>query len=105
MQDLQAEGFVVAEFPQTTPRLSDPMKELEALVLAKRFHHDGNPIFTWMFSNVVVKPDAKDNVFPRKNGAESKIDGAVACIMAVCRAMTGPEDEGSVYDTRGIATL
>ena len=93
MQDLQAEGFVVAEFPQTTARLSEPMKELEALVIAGRFHHDGNPILTWMMSNVTVKPDAKDNIFPRKDRAESKIDGAVACVMGIARAQVMPESD------------
>lgn len=95
MQDLQLEGFTVAEFPQTTQRLSEPMKELEALIVAKppRFHHDGNPILTWMMSNVTVKPDAKENVFPRKDRPESKIDGAVACVMGVNRAMVAPESD------------
>jgi phage terminase large subunit-like protein len=100
LQDLQKEGFTATEFPQTTARLSEPMKELEALVLAKkgdepapRFHHDGNPILTWMMSNVTVKPDAKDNVFPRKDRPESKIDGAVACVMGTARAMTASESD------------
>jgi phage terminase large subunit-like protein len=90
LQDLQTEGHTVVEFPQTTQRLSDAMKELEALVIAEptpRFHHDGNPILAWMMSNVTVKPDAKDNIFPRKDRPESKIDGAVACIMATARAI------------------
>jgi phage terminase large subunit-like protein len=100
LQDLQAEGHTVVEFPQTTQRLSDAMKELEALVVAEnakgepapRFHHDGNPILAWMMSNVTVKPDAKDNIFPRKDRPESKIDGAVACIMATARAIVMNDD-------------
>jgi phage terminase large subunit-like protein len=81
-------------------RFSEPMKELEALVIAKRFHHDGNPILTWMMSNVTVKPDAKDNIFPRKDRAESKIDGAVALHHGTARArdVSGDETDGDRYE-------
>jgi phage terminase large subunit-like protein len=36
-----------------------------------------------MMGNVVGHYDAKDNVYPRKERAENKIDGAVALIMAI----------------------
>ncbi|EPD7240192.1 terminase TerL endonuclease subunit, partial [Escherichia coli] len=54
-----------------------------------RFHHDGNPIMTWCIGNVVGKtiPGNDDVVKPVKEQAENKIDGAVALIMAVGRAM------------------
>jgi len=38
---------------------------------------------TWMMSNVVAKVDAKDNIFPRKEFPQNKIDGPVALIMAI----------------------
>lgn len=65
------------------------MKELEAAVESGRFHHDGNPIMTWCISNVVGKylPGNDDVVRPIKEASENKIDGAVALIMAVGRAM------------------
>jgi len=69
--------------------LSEPMKELEALVIDERLHHDANPALTWMMSNVVAHTDKKDNIFPNKERSESKIDGAVALIMALSRAMVG----------------
>jgi phage terminase large subunit-like protein len=105
LQDLQAEGFTVAEFPQQTRMFSEPMKELEALVLARRFHHDGNPVLRWMVSNIVVKPDANENIFPRKERPESKIDGGVALIMSVARAMNAPAPERSIYESQGIDFL
>ena len=42
-----------------------------------------------MISNVVAKLDAKDNIYPRKEKPEQKIDGAVAAIMGIARAMIG----------------
>ena len=74
--------------------MSDPMKELEAAIEAGRFHHDGNPIMTWCIANVIGKnlPGNDDVVRPIKQGDDNKIDGAVALIMAIGRAMAGNEN-------------
>lgn len=78
---------------QNYTNMSDPMKELEAAVESGRFHHDGNPIMTWCISNVVGKhlPGNDDVVRPIKEQNENKIDGAVALIMAIGRAMLNEE--------------
>lgn len=91
--ELQSEGFPMVEMRPTVLNFSEPMKELEKLVLSGRFHHDGCPVLTWMISNVVCHMDNKDNVYPRKERPENKIDGAVALIMALGRAMTVQPDE------------
>ena len=87
------------EYPQRVANLSEPMKWVEALLKAGRLHHDGNPVLTWMISNVIAKPDANDNVFPRKPTEEKKIDGAVALIMALGLAMA--DDQGEEEDIDG----
>lgn len=92
------------EIPQQVRYLSDPMKQLDALVADGRIHHDGNPVLTWMVGNLTAHEDAKGNVYPRKEREESKIDGAVALIMALSRA-TVAEQKRSVYSSRGIRTL
>ena len=81
------EGLNMVEVGATVKNFSDPMKELEKLVVSGRFHHDGNPVMTWMVSNVVAHVDKKDNVYPNKERDEAKIDGPVATIMALNRAM------------------
>jgi phage terminase large subunit-like protein len=87
-QRLQEEhGLTPVEVPQTTKHLSEPMKMLEALTRTGRVHHDGNPCLAWMISNVTIKEDANENIFPRKDVPDAKIDGAVACIMALGRAL------------------
>lgn len=99
---LAAEGLEVVEYRQTVQNMSEPMKEIEAEVLDDRFYHDGNPVTTWMVGNVVAKMDAKENVYPRKendNDKHCKIDGVVAAIMAMGRAMLD-EDNSSAYDER-----
>jgi phage terminase large subunit-like protein len=81
------EGAPMVELRQTVQNMSEPMKQLEALVLRGKLRHDGNPAMTWMMSNVVCHRDVKDNIYPRKERAENKIDGPVAAIMSLGRAM------------------
>ena len=85
-------GFPMVEVGATVKNLSDPMKELDGLVRDGRLHHDGNPVLEWMVSNVVCHYDRKDNVFPVKESNKKKIDGAVALIMALSRAMVAPDE-------------
>ena len=82
-----SEGLPMIEVRPTVLNFSEPMKTLEALVLQKKLVHDGDPVLAWMASNVVAHTDVKDNIYPRKERAENKIDGIVALIMALSRAI------------------
>lgn len=98
---LDDEGLTPVTIVQNYTNMSDPMKELEAAITGGRFHHDGNPIMTWCISNVIGKnlPGNDDVVRPVKQGNDNKIDGAVALIMAVGRAMLANRvDAESIYD-------
>jgi phage terminase large subunit-like protein len=83
-----AEGLPMIEVRPTVLNFSEPMKTLEALVLQGKLIHDGDPVLGWMASNVVAHLDAKDNIYPRKERPENKIDGIVALIMGLSRAIT-----------------
>lgn len=100
---LDDEGLMPITIVQNYTNMSDPMKELEAAIMSGRFHHDGNPIMTWCVGNVIGKHLAgnDDVVRPVKQGNDNKIDGAVALIMAVGRAMPGKqaEQEASIYES------
>jgi phage terminase large subunit-like protein len=94
---MMGEGFPMVEVRQTVLGLSEPMKELEALVLSRRLKHDGNPVLTWMMSNVVAHYDKKDNIYPNKQRVDKKIDGVIALIMALAlrsKELTGGYAEG-----------
>lgn len=95
--ELMKQGIPVVEVKATVNNFSEPMKELDALIKAKRLAHDDDPVMTWMISNVVAKEDAKENVYPRKEKDENKIDGVVALIMALGRAMTYTAPKKSIY--------
>jgi phage terminase large subunit-like protein len=92
---MMAEDFPMVEVGATVRNFSEPMKELEKLVIAGRFHHNGDPVLTWMMSNVVARLDKKDNIYPNKERPENKIDGPVAIIMALSRALSADSDEGA----------
>jgi phage terminase large subunit-like protein len=83
-----SEGMPMIEVRPTVLNFSEPMKTLEALVLQGKLIHDGDPVLGWMASNVVAHLDAKDNIYPRKERPENKIDGIVALIMGLSRAIT-----------------
>lgn len=91
IQRLQVDNLPVMEYRQTVQNMSMPMKEVEALVLQRRIHHNGNPVLAWMMSNVVCHIDAKENIYPRKEAPANKIDGPVALIMAIGMYMTPQE--------------
>lgn len=84
-QRLVKDGLPVIEMRPTVSNLSDPMKELESAVLDGRFHFNGDPILTWMASNVVAKQDRRGNVYPEKERPENKIDGMFALLMCLAR--------------------
>ena len=96
-QEMEKEGMVMVELRHTVQNLSEPMKELEALILQQRIAHGECPILTWQASNVVAKIDVKDNIYPNKERAENKIDGMVALIMAMSRAIVH-QDGGNIDD-------
>lgn len=83
--ELQNEGVPVVKFNMNVGAMSQPMKETDALLKSRSLLHDCGPTdpMSWMIGNVVARVDAKDNVYPRKEREENKIDGPVALIVAV----------------------
>lgn len=93
------------EVKQWAINLSEPMRMLEGWLNAHKIRHNGNPALAWQMSNVIVKPNAKEQIFPRKEVSTSKIDAAVAAIMAVYGYLKIEPEEPSVYEQRGIMAL
>lgn len=90
MTRMMAKGANISEFQQNAGNFSEPMKEIAALIDAGKLVHNcaPNDPMTWMMSNVTARMDAKDQVYPRKERPENKIDGPVALIMCGRLAMT-----------------
>ena len=82
--------------------MSPPTKELMKLVLEKRVAHGGHPVLRWMMDNVFIRKDPAGNIKPDKEKSVEKIDGIVASIMALDRAIRNGMGGNSIYDERGI---
>ncbi len=95
VQELQDEdGITVVPIGQGMASMSAPLKELIRLVLAKLIRHGGHKVLRWMADNLVLKTDAQGNVKPDRQKSTEKIDGMVALVMAIARAMCAePEQE------------
>jgi phage terminase large subunit-like protein len=102
---LTGDGMEMVEFRQGFASMSAPTKELMAMVLGKKIAHGGNPVLDWMASNVTVRQDPAGNLKPDREKSTEKIDGIVTLIMAIGRAIVQPEDDGSVYEKRGVLSV
>lgn len=102
-QNLEAEyDFQMVQFGQGFASMSAPTKELEKLVLERKIFHDGNKILRWNIDNIVIKLDPAGNIKIDKGKSTEKVDGAVALVMALDRAIkVGCLPSESVYDSRG----
>ena len=106
VQNLEGMGFTVVPFGQGFKDMSPPTKELMKLTLEQRIAHGGQPVLRWMMDNIFIKTDPAGNIKPDKEKSTEKIDGVVATVMALDRAIRcGNESGESVYDGRGILLL
>lgn len=93
-QKLQDGGVKnLVEFTQLPHNFAVPMDEFISILKDGRFHHDGNEMTTWCVTNVVARPTKKGLFAPMKSKPHLKIDGAVAAIMGLARAIAVPERE------------
>ena len=103
VQNLEGMGFTVVPFGQGFKDMSPPTKELMKLTLEKKIAHGGHPVLRWMMDNIFIRQDPAGNIKADKEKSTEKIDGAIATIMGLDRAIRCGLDTGeSVYDTRGL---
>lgn len=106
VQNLEGMGFTVVPFGQGFKDMSPPTKELMNLVLGQCIAHGGHPVLRWHMDNIYIKRDPAGNIKADKEKSTEKIDGAVAAIMALDRAIRcGNSNAESVYDSRGLITF
>ncbi len=96
--ELMAQGVPMLEYRPTVLNFSEPMKMLDALIMGGNIRHDGCPVMTWQIGNVTARVDAKDNVYPRKEREENKIDNPVALISALGVAQVPAVVETSFWE-------
>ena len=103
VQNLEGMGFTVVPFGQGFKDMSPPTKELMKLVLEQKIAHGGHPVLRWNMDNIYIRTDPAGNIKADKEKSTEKIDGTVATIMALDRAIRCGNNHGvSVYDERGL---
>lgn len=101
---LLGDGVPMVECRQGFKTLSEPSKDFEARIVGKKVRHAGNPVLRFCVSNAVVSTDAAGNIKPDKEKASDKIDGVVACVMALSRLIVAKPEENP-YEARGFLVL
>lgn len=103
VQNLEGMGFTVVPFGQGFKDMSPPTKELMKLTLEQKIAHGGHPVLRWNMDNIFIRTDPAGNIKADKEKSTEKIDGAIATIMALDRAIRcGNDTSKSVYSSRGI---
>ena len=102
IQNLTDEGFTLVPFGQGFKDMSPATKEMMKLTLEGKLAHGGHEALRWMVDNIYIRTDPAGNIKPDKEKSTERIDGAVALIMALDRAMRGGGNTDSVYDSRGL---
>lgn len=91
------EGLPLVEIAQRALFFTPALIQVENLVLEKKLVHDGNPVMSWMVSNLVVKVSKFNELMtPTKDRPENKIDGPIAMLMALGRALANPPPEDTL---------
>lgn len=104
VQTLEDDGFTMVPFGQGFKDMSPPTKELMRIVLEHRLCHGGHPVLRWNMDNAYVRTDPAGNLKLDKEKSTEKVDGAVALVMALDRAMKNQGGD-SVYNHRGLIVL
>jgi phage terminase large subunit-like protein len=102
--NLISKGFKMVETRQGPLTFNEPCKDLEARIRSHHVNHGGNPVLRWNASNVSVHQDRNANLSPDKERSTERIDGIVAGLIAMARAIRNGNG-GSVYESRGILRL
>ena len=98
--ELQNRGFEIIQVLQRYKYMSEPSKDLERRIMAKKVRHGGDPVLRWMAANCALDRDPRDNIMPSKGKSTERIDGIVAVVIALALALAS--DEGQTLEEHGV---
>lgn len=105
IQHLMDEDITMVPIGQGFVSMGPIVNNLERMVLERDINQGGNPVLAWMISNIVTRKDPAGNRKFDKDKSDDKIDGIVTIAMALSRGVLSLNEEGSVYDERGIISV
>lgn len=112
----EEDGIETIKVPQGFSHMNEPSRRFEDLVIQGTIAHNDNPVMRWMAANVHIKTNSQDHIMPakpstgrgkrkRSDMGNHKVDGIIAAVMALSRAMFSDEEGESVYENRGVFTV
>lgn len=106
-EDEKSGALRLIPFGQGFVDMAPAIEALEIAVLERTLVHPGHPILTFCFMNAIALSDPAGNRKLDKSATRFRIDGAVACTMAMgakARDVRTPPKE-SVYEKRGLVRV
>jgi phage terminase large subunit-like protein len=112
----EVHGFNIFSFTQSAYHYNNVTRLLRAALTrthivngdkVRAITHDGDPVLSWMMTNLIIRKNAKDEWMPDKGASAQKIDIAVAVLMAMSECLYGESEQATVYDreNRGFITI
>lgn len=98
INNLTEDGYPAIEVRQGWVTMAPAIKELERAIIGRQFQHGGHPVLRWCFDNIMVETDRAGNRLFSKGKARDRIDGAVACAIAV-HVASNDDIGASIYET------
>jgi phage terminase large subunit-like protein len=95
-QKVMEDGGNAVEFPQNAANMAPATDEFVTAVHDYRVHHNNNPMTNWCVSNLVARKNTGKLPVPTKQKPQNKIDGAIALIMGIGRAMSVQEKQNVI---------
>ena len=95
----------VEECRQNFGNFNEPCQDLTSLIADQKVRHDDNPCMNWMMSNVEVKHNAEGQIRPVKSSDVNRIDGVVALVMALGRAIHGADAIPDYYESNDVTVI
>lgn len=104
----ETDGLAMVEIRQGFRTLNEPTKRLLSLLIDGKLRHGANPVLRYMANNLSVAMDASGNLKPDREKSGGRIDGIVATIMGLYRAIIADADrppEPSAYESRDLEVV
>ena len=101
----EEDGLETIAVAQTMAKMGPPSTAFESLLKQRRFRHRKNPALDWMVGNAVAKEDENKNIRPNKLRSRGRIDGLIALLIGLSRALPAEGAGGSFYDDNELESI
>lgn len=105
MVQLADDGLNIVKHAQNLMAMNFPCRSFEELILQRRLKPGVDPVFKWQVSNCAIITDGNENIKIVKDKSGDRVDGVVAAVMGIGRALIAPEPVKSVYEARGLVII